>query len=130
MLLDTLLTAYLYPGEQTSISFSRSICSGAALCVKGLPSVLSSEDSKDWIATDNDSLEKVQAGVANFLCGALSLQIVGQTCAPIETMQPQISIVPNGPLNVQGIEFIDHPPDTSARPEQYALCPVEEQAVL
>ena len=111
-----------YPGEQASISFNRSICSGAARCVKGLPSVFSSESSEDWIAPDNDSLENVKAAVANCPSGAMSLQIEGQVIAPTETTKPQISIVPNGPLNVQGIKLIDRQPATNARPEQYALC--------
>lgn len=115
-------TVQHYAGKQASISFNRSICSGAARCVEGLPSVFSSESSEDWISPDNDSIEKVKAAVANCPSGALSLQVNEQHWIPEVTTEPHIDIVPDGPFNVQGIELIDRPPATNARSKQYALC--------
>lgn len=115
-------TVQYYAGKQANISFNRSICSGAAKCVEGLPGVFSSESSENWIFPDNDSLENIKAIVAQCPSGALSLQTEGKAISSSEPVTPKITIVSNGPLNVQGIELVDRPVTTDGNPEQYALC--------
>ena len=52
-----------YPGKEITVYFNRSICSGAAECVRGLPTVFKSGDGSNWIFPDNDTVEDVVARV-------------------------------------------------------------------
>ena len=64
-----------YPGQEITVYFNRSICSGAGACVRGLPSVFRSGDSSNWIFPDEGAPEKIIERVKACPSGALSYRI-------------------------------------------------------
>jgi len=108
-----------YPGEK--IHFNRSICSGASECVRGLPSVFKSDNSEDWIRPNENRAEHIVTTINKCPSGALSysiadrLEIDGRDIAII-------SIVENGPYDVEGVEVSDKPTPTNASSSKMSLC--------
>ena len=90
-----------YIGNQVSISFNRSICSGAARCVSALPSAFRSDSSDNWIHPDQADVTDIEEVVRSCPSGALSMSMNGESLATPDSALAAIEIVKNGPLNVK-----------------------------
>ena len=62
-----------YTGKDITVSFDPNICSHAAKCVKGLPSVFNIK-KQPWISVDEAPADVVENQVAQCPSGALSCQ--------------------------------------------------------
>lgn len=111
----------VYKGKQLTISFNRSICAGAASCVHGLPTVFDSEGSENWIHPDGDEKAKVIKAINACPSGALSYSLGAQTTID-ERVKPKVSIVKNGPYNVEGLRLEDSPMPTHCSTTKFSLC--------
>jgi len=113
------LQNYETPG--ITVHFNRSICSGAALCVRNLPAVFESS-SEDWIHPANATVEEVIATVNMCPSGALSYTRDGK----IEVKQESdlsVRIVRNGPYEIKGpVEFDSPKWSENASRTNFALC--------
>lgn len=110
-----------YPGEKITIHFNRSICSGAAECVRGLPSVFKSGDGGDWIRPDEASVETIAAAIKKCPSGALSYTLDNRLKID-ERDIAKISIIKNGPYNVEAVEVAEKPTPTKCSNSKMALC--------
>jgi CDGSH-type Zn-finger protein/ferredoxin len=111
----------VYEGKEITINFNRSICSGAALCVRALPSVFQSEGSEDWIHPDRDETAKIIKVVNACPSGALSYSMDGKTT--IDSREnPRVTIVKDGPYKVEGTHLEQTPAPTNASATKYSLC--------
>ena len=110
-----------YPGEQITIHFNRSICSGASECVRGLPSVFKSGDGGDWIRPDEDRVENIVAAIKKCPSGALSYSIADRLKVDGRDIA-KITIVENGPYEVEAVEVSDKPTPTNCSSSKMALC--------
>jgi len=110
-----------YKGEEVTINFNRSICAGAGECVRGLATVFKSGDSDNWIFPDADSNENIIKTISACPSGALSYTVDGKTT--IDTrVKPKVSIIKNGPYNVEGIKLEGMPIPTNFSETKYTLC--------
>jgi len=110
-----------YVGKDMTITFNRSICAGAAHCVAQLPSVFSSESSTNWIDPDNDSPNKVIETIKACPSGALSY-ILGDIEHLDKRKTAKISIIKNGPYNVEAVTYDFLPTPTNFSTTKYTLC--------
>lgn len=110
-----------YAGKELSITFNRSICAGAAHCVAALPKVFSSEGSTDWIHPDQGDKKDIIQTIQNCPSGALSFSIDGETTID-EKNGGKITIVKDGPYNVEGVDFERQPQVTNLCHSKYTLC--------
>lgn len=62
-----------YAGNEVIVSFDPNICTHAAKCVKGLPTVFNIKN-KPWISPDSAPADVVENQVAQCPSGALSCQ--------------------------------------------------------
>lgn len=124
---DEGLQTYEAPG--IIVRFNRSICSGAAECVKGLPAVFQS-GSEDWIDPSAAPAEDVIATIERCPSGALTWSRddagQGEETGPRERTEPaqcSVRIVRHGPYLVQGPIAFD-PDDWGTRTarDRFALC--------
>ncbi|MDX1496187.1 MAG: (4Fe-4S)-binding protein [Salinisphaeraceae bacterium] len=60
-----------YEGEKITVSFDPNVCTHAARCVKGLPTVFNI-NNKPWISVDAAPADVVENQVAQCPSGALS----------------------------------------------------------
>ena len=93
-----------YEGKEISVEFNRSICAGAEACVKGLPSVFKSGDGSNWIFPDEDEKEKIIKTIKRCPSGALSFYVKGETSTDLG-INPKVSVIKDGPYNVEGIKL-------------------------
>lgn len=110
-----------YPGDNITIHFNRSICSGAAECVRGLPSVFKSGDGEDWIRPNEDRVENIVATIRKCPSGALSFSIDNHVKIDDREIA-KISIVENGPYEVEAVEVTGKPSPTNCSTSKMALC--------
>jgi len=110
-----------YEGKEIRVDFNRSICAGAAECVNGLPSVFKSGNSKDWIFPDEDKREKIVKTIRRCPSGALSFQVQGETSTELG-MNPKISVIKDGPYNVEGINVVGFYTPTNFSGIKCTLC--------
>lgn len=110
-----------YPGKDVTIHFNRSICSGAALCVEGLPAVFHSGDGGHWIYPDSGTEEEIADRIKACPTGALSYSVNGKRVANEGTVE-KIDIVKDGPYNVQLVTLTDKPNPTNCSNTKFALC--------
>ena len=104
-----------------TVHFNRSICSGAAACVRGLPAVFKS-DSKDWIHPAEAPVADVIATVKKCPSGALTYTLDGTTHAN-EGAEFSVRIVKNGPYQIKGsVEFEAPRWSRNASRTKFALC--------
>lgn len=110
-----------YIGKEITVHFNRSICAGAAACVNGLPTVFSSEGSRDWIHPDQADCAEIIETIKACPSGALSYSIDGKEYVDSRTA-PKITIVKNGPYRVEGISLEGMPTPTHFASSKYTLC--------
>jgi CDGSH-type Zn-finger protein/ferredoxin len=110
-----------YQGKEVTITFNRSICSGAGKCVQGLGTVFKSGDSSNWIFPDNDTAENIIAQVKACPSGALSCQVGDEVTIDERTAQ-KVTIVKNGPYHVEGIEMETENRPTRGSSSKFSLC--------
>jgi CDGSH-type Zn-finger protein/ferredoxin len=111
-----------YPGQEITVYFNRSICSGAGACVRGLPSVFRSGDSSNWIFPDEDTPAKIIERVKACPSGALSYGIGDGDVVIEEGGEEKITVVKDGPYNVEGIALDTLNTPTHGAASKYALC--------
>lgn len=112
---------YEYKGKEININFNRSICAGAGACVRGLPSVFVSGGGKNWIHPENDSIDKITNTVNACPSGALSYTLKSKT--HIDTRKnPKITIIKDGPYNVEGVLCAHKQKPTKFSETKYTLC--------
>jgi CDGSH-type Zn-finger protein/ferredoxin len=111
----------VYEGKRVTITFNRSVCAGAANCVRGLPTVFDSEGSEDWIHPDGDESAKIIEAINACPSWALSCSVGPQTTTD-DRETPGISIVKNGPYNVEGVPLDHTPTPTHCSTTKYSLC--------
>ena len=111
-----------YEGKEINITFNRSICSGAAYCVKKFPNIYSESSSTNWISPDKGTIEEVIRSIKNCPSGALSYELNGKR--EFENFdKPTLHIKKRGPLNVKGdFELEKMSFSTHANVHKYALC--------
>jgi CDGSH-type Zn-finger protein/ferredoxin len=110
-----------YAGKAVTVHFNRSICSGAANCVRALPTVFKSEGSEDWIHPDRDDAAKIIKVVNACPSGALSYSQGGRTIVD-RREKPRVAIVKDGPYNVEGVELEQTSAPTNGSATKYSLC--------
>jgi len=110
-----------YEAPGITVHFNRSICSGAAQCVRNLPAVFRNA-SEDWIHPGEASVSEVIDTVRKCPSGALTFSVEGKT----ELNQaPDVSvrIVKNGPYEIKGPVEFDAPKwSVNASKSTFALC--------
>lgn len=113
------LKSFASPG--VTVHFNRSICSGAAQCVRNLPSVFKSS-GEDWIQPQEASVEEVVNTVNMCPSGALTYTLDGQT--EVKTVgEITIRIVANGPYEITGPVELDTPKwSENASKSSFTLC--------
>jgi CDGSH-type Zn-finger protein len=111
-----------YPGQEITVHFNRSICSGAGACVRGLPSVFRSGDGSHWIFPDEDTPEKIIERVEACPSGALSYRIGGDDVVVEAGGEERITVVKDGPYNVEGVALDTPHAPTRGAASKYALC--------
>lgn len=110
-----------FSAPDITVHFNRSICSGAAACVHGLPAVFKS-DGADWIQPANASVEEVIETVRRCPSGALTYSLGGETAVKQESAV-SIRVVPNGPYEIKGpVEFEPTKWSRNASKTNFALC--------
>jgi len=110
-----------YKGKEITINFNRSICAGAGKCVQGLASVFSLGNSQNWIFPDKGSNENIIKTISACPSGALSYSIDGKIILDTRS-QAKVSIIKNGPYNVEGIKLKGMPIPTNFSETKYSLC--------
>lgn len=110
-----------YEGKEITVHFNRSICSGAALCVRALPTVFESEGSENWIHPDRDDTDKIIKVVHACPSGALSYSLDGRTSID-QHEKPRVTIVKDGPYKVEGTQLEHTPTPTNFSATKYTLC--------
>lgn len=112
---------YEYEGKEITINFNRSVCAGAGACVRGLPSVFVSGESKDWIHPDKGSVEDIITTIQSCPSGALSY--TQNNITYLDARQtPKVTIVKDGPYNVEGISLATQSTPTNFSATKYSLC--------
>lgn len=110
-----------YEAPEITVHFNRSICSGAAECVRNLPAVFKNA-SEDWIHPAEASAAEVIETVGKCPSGALTYTIDGKTTLNEEPLV-SIRIVPNGPYEIKGPVEFDAPKwSQNASRTSFALC--------
>lgn len=113
----------VYAGEAVTVRFNRSICSGAGRCVRGLPAVFRSGDSSNWIFPDEAARDRVIAQVEACPSGALSWEAADQDAESNEmTCEAKVTIVPDGPYHLEGIELLGVERPTGGDAGRFSLC--------
>ncbi len=110
-----------YVGKGITVYFNRSICAGAGTCVQGLPSVFKSGDGSNWIFPDNDTVAKVIERVVACPSGALAYNL-GQGVVTDERSVEKITIVKDGPYNVEAVTLDKSGHPTNGSDTKYSLC--------
>ncbi len=111
----------VYKGKDIIINFNKSICSGAAICVRGLGSVFHSGFSKGWIVPDADNNENIISQISSCPSGALSYTLQDKTAIDSRII-PKINIIKNGPYKVEGIALEGFVTPNNFCPTKYTLC--------
>jgi uncharacterized Fe-S cluster protein YjdI len=62
-----------YVGKEVTVSYDRAVCTHAAECVRGLPSVFDTQ-ARPWIQPDHATADAVIATVARCPSGALRIE--------------------------------------------------------
>jgi len=113
--------AQAFAAEGITVFFNRSICSGAAKCVRGLPAVFQS-DTKDWIHPGEAPVEDVINTIKKCPSGALTYSLDGKTHTRNET-EVAVNIVKNGPYEISGPVDFDAPKwSENSSQTSFALC--------
>jgi len=110
-----------YEGKDITIHFNRSICAGASTCVSDLNKVFKSGDGDNWIYPDNDINNNIIKTISKCPSGALSYQINDKVFIDKREV-PKISIVKDGPYNVEAIDIETSQIPTNYSETKYALC--------
>jgi len=110
-----------YESPGVTVHFNRSICSGAALCVRNLPAVFKNA-SVDWIHPAEASVAEVIETVQACPSGALTYTRDGQTVVKQESAI-SLKVVANGPFEIAGpVEFETPRWSENASRTKFALC--------
>lgn len=109
-----------YVGKDITITFNRSICAGAAYCVKHT-AVFSSKSSANWIHPNNDTHDKIIKTIKSCPSGALSYSLKGTTYTDSRD-KAKLSIIKNGPYQVEAITYDVKPLPTNSSTTKYTLC--------
>ncbi|ADY56004.1 Iron sulfur domain-containing, CDGSH-type [Syntrophobotulus glycolicus DSM 8271] len=111
-----------YLGENITVHFDLSICAHSAICLNTLPSVFDLSN-QPWINPNGADPQKIIEAIKKCPSGALSYTLEGKRPSEENSQFSKITIIKNGPLNVEGnVELqgdIDSPP---ADPEHFCLC--------
>lgn len=118
-----------YESAGITVRFNRSICSGAAECVRGLPAVFRS-GSEDWIDPSAAPAGDVIGTIERCPSGALSWSRSGAGSDPetgprerADRPRAEVRIVRHGPYLVQGpIGFAPDEWGTRSTRDRFALC--------
>ncbi len=110
-----------YPGREITVYFNRSICAGAGTCVRGLPTVFKSGDGANWIFPDNDSAARIIERVKDCPSGALAYSVGGDVIVD-ERAEARVTIVTDGPYNVEGVTLAKKSNPTNCSDSKYTLC--------
>ena len=112
----------IYEGKDIRVNFNRSICAGAAACVRTLPSVFKTDNSTDWIHPDNDKNEMIIKTIKACPSGALSYALNGETHID-KRDGVKVSVIKNGPYRVEGnISLENDLKPMSFSETKYMLC--------
>jgi CDGSH-type Zn-finger protein/ferredoxin len=110
-----------FQGPKITVHFNRSICSGAAQCVRNLPAVFRSS-GEDWIRPEKAPVDQVIATVRKCPSGALTYTVDGRTEIKQEA-KVGIRVVKNGPYEIKGPVEFDAPRwSANASRSNFALC--------
>ena len=110
-----------FESPEITVHFNRSICSGAAQCVRNLPAVFKSS-GEDWIQPAEASVEEIIETVKMCPSGALTYSIDGQTEVKAVD-EVSVRIVANGPYEITGPVELDAPKwSQNASKTSFALC--------
>jgi CDGSH-type Zn-finger protein len=109
-----------YAGAEITIHYNLLQCASAERCSGGLASVFRKGD-KPWIQPDRATAKEVMDVIARCPSGALRYTFQGKT-GPAPHDRPSISIIENGPYEVQAIELHAKSWCDSAVRDRYTLC--------
>jgi CDGSH-type Zn-finger protein/ferredoxin len=110
-----------YEAPGITVHFNRSICSGAAECVRNLPSVFKSS-SEDWIHPGEAPVADVIETIRKCPSGALTFTVEGKTEVKQEK-DVSVRIVKNGPYEIKGPVVFEAPKwSRNASKTNFALC--------
>lgn len=111
----------VYEGKDIDIHFNRSICSGAANCVRKFSNIYKST-SENWISPDKGTIEEVINSIKACPSGALSYELKDESPKE-EYKDEEINIIKDGPILVKGdIENEISSWSTNANKQKFALC--------
>ncbi len=110
-----------YQAEKIKVTFNRSICAGAAACVRGFPQIYKSA-SVDWINPDGGSVDDVINSIKACPSGALSYEIDSHKILESYEIE-KFEIIKNGPINIKGkVELKNVEWSSFANKEKFTLC--------
>ncbi len=109
------MTRKTYATDTIEVSWDPSLCIHTARCLNAAPAVFD-VTRRPWVVPDAEDAETVIAAVAQCPTGALGVRRVGEhTHAEPVPPQPQVVLVPNGPLAVRGQVEVRQPDGTVVR---------------
>ena len=110
-----------YEGKEVTINDNRGVCSHAAYCSNGLPSVWTF-GKEPWIDPDGADGEKIIKQIKKCPSGALSYTLKGERYQNLER-EPKIIVSKNGPYYIQGsIKLADNIGSKPEAEEHFSLC--------
>ncbi|MEO7993255.1 MAG: CDGSH iron-sulfur domain-containing protein [bacterium] len=108
--------------EGLTVHYNRSLCAGAAVCVKTLPKAFV-EDAADWIRPNEATADALKKMLPACPSGALSYSINGERMPEPHHPHPQVKVEPNGPYRVVGsVELPGVAFHEGASREHFTLC--------
>jgi uncharacterized Fe-S cluster protein YjdI len=116
-------TVKVYKGRDITITFDLQVCSHSAVCIKELPAVFNLR-RRPWINPDGAEYKKIIKIIDACPSGALKYCLHDQEhlCRTRDPQDAQITLVEDGPYNVQGeIELCGDTPSPAVH-DRYCLC--------
>jgi uncharacterized Fe-S cluster protein YjdI len=117
------MTRRTYATDEIEVGWDASLCIHTARCLKAAPEVFDVH-RRPWIVPDAGSAEEVIGAVAKCPTGALTVRRIGDV-DPAEALpeQPNVMLVPNGPLMIRGkVEIVQPDGTVVRRSSRVTLC--------
>lgn len=116
----------VYKSKDITITFNRSICSGAANCVRDFPNIYTSA-SENWIYPDLGTKKEIIESIRNCPSGALSYSLNDEknvnVCNLENCLEEKIELFKNSPIYVRGsIDIEVQKWSFNANKTKFALC--------
>ena len=110
-----------YASDEIVVEWEPRLCFHSENCVRSLPRVFDNS-RRPWVDVDAASADEVEAAVATCPSGALRTRRLRGEPA-MQRPEPQIRIVPNGPLLISGaVRIVDADGNVLHEGERAALC--------